>query len=136
MTYIWTFLKILLITTLIKYIKKSGSAWGSVLQYLYDGGHLIEVPKNQNQSIIISPTRSKNSKYDIHQNIPHNPKKILSEIVMKRKWYYFYDPNVLNMIIKIYQEGESTFLQDVLQSLKTQTFRFFSLWTLSNILPL
>lgn len=156
MTYIWTFLKILLTTTIIKYVKKSGSMWGNVLQMLYDTGNLIEVPKNQSQSIIISPSQTKSrhnrnisrntSRYPTSRHHPsrlsneslqpHNPKKILSEIVMKRKWYYFYDPNVLNMIIKIYQEGESTFLQDALISLQTQTLRFFTLWTLSNIIPL
>jgi len=164
MTYIWTFLKILLITTLIKYIKKSGSYWGKILQILYDSGSLIEIPAN-NQSIIFNLSDYQNDQNDStnqndltnqndqnNQNSPsagqnirnyrkknpklRDPKKILSEIMLKRKWYYFYDPQVLNMIIKIYQEQEGNCLTEIIQKLKTRIFRFFSLWTLSRIIPL
>ena len=122
LNYIWTFLKILLITTLIKYLERSKYVYGRILQILYDRGSLIEIPEYQRSMILNSQTA--------------DPRETVSKIVSRRKWHYFYDPNVLNMIIKIYQEQEGSVLQEVLARFRTRVLQFFTLWTLNRFIPI
>jgi hypothetical protein len=122
MSYIWTFLKILLITSLIKYLENSKYVYGRILQILYDRGNLIQVPEYQRSMILDSQV--------------HNPKETLSKIVTRRKWHYFYDPNVLNLVIKVYQQQEGSFLQEVFARFRTRVLQFFTLWTLHGFIPI
>lgn len=122
MSYIWTFLKILLITSLIKYLESSKYVYGKILQVLYDRGNLIQIPQYQRSMILDSQVQ--------------NPKETLSKIVARRKWHYFYDPSVLNLVIKVYQQQEGSFLQDVLARLRTRILQFFTLWTLHGFIPI
>lgn len=122
LSYIWTFLKILLITTLIKYLEKSKYVYGRILQILYDRGSLIQVPQYQRSMILNSQI--------------NNPKETISKIVARRKWHYFYDPNVLNLIIKIYQKQEGSLLQEMIARFRTRTLQFFTIWTLHRFIPI
>ncbi|MEX0597205.1 MAG: hypothetical protein WD512_11955 [Candidatus Paceibacterota bacterium] len=122
MSYIWTFLKILLITSLIKYLESSKYVYGKILQVLYDRGNLIQIPQYQRSMILDSQIQ--------------NPKETLSKIVARRKWHYFYDPSVLNLVIKVYQQQEGSFLQDVLARFRTRVLQFFTLWTLHGFIPI
>jgi len=120
--YIWTFLKILLITTLIKYIEGSKYVYGRILQMLYDRGSLIQVPQYHRSMILDSQI--------------NNPRETLSKIIARRKWHYFYDPQVLNLIIQIYKEQKGSLLSDIMKRLRTRTLQFFALWTLYRIIPI
>jgi hypothetical protein len=122
MSYIWTFLKILLITSLIKYLESSKYVYGKILQVLYDRGNLIQIPQYQRSMILDSQIQ--------------NPKETLSKIVARRKWHYFYDPSVLNLVIKVYQQQEGSFLKDVLARFRTRVLQFFTLWTLHGFIPI
>lgn len=122
MSYIWTFLKILLITSLIKYLESSKYVYGRILQILYDRGNLIQIPQYQRSMILDSQVQ--------------NPKETLSKIVARRKWHYFYDPNVLNLVIKVYQQQQGSFLQEVFNRFQTRVLQFFTLWTLYNFIPI
>lgn len=122
LNYIWTFLKIILVTTIIKYLEKSKYIYGKLLKYLYDSGNLITIPQRHQSMILDCQTK--------------DPKKTLSKIVMRRKWHYFYDPTVLNMIVKIYREQDGNLIQEVLTDFKNRTLQFGSLWTLSSFIPL
>lgn len=121
MGHIWTFLKILVITTMIKYFEKSKYMYGRILQILYDSGNLIQIPEYQRSMIV-----------DSNEN---DPREIISKIITRRKWHYFYDPVVLNLILKIYQDQEGSLLQDILTSLRDRTLQFFTLWTLHGFIP-
>tara|TARA_R100001163_G_C5064588_1_gene202251 strand:- start:1922 stop:3307 length:1386 start_codon:yes stop_codon:yes gene_type:complete len=122
LSYIWTFLKILLITTLIKYLESSKYVYGRILQILYDRGNLIEVPEYQRSMMVNSEIK--------------NPKQTISKIISQRKWHYFYDPNVLNLIIKVYQNTQGSLLQDIIIRFRTSVLQFFTLWTLYRFIPI
>ena len=122
MNYIWTFLKILLITTLMKYFEKTNYYSGLLLRYFYETGRIIDIPQ-YHRSMIID-----------EQN--NNPKDILIKIVNARKWHYLYDPTVLNLIIKIYQEQENSIIKEYVDKFQTRTLQFFALWTLNTFIPL
>jgi len=121
-SYIWTFLKILLITTLIKYLEKSKYVYGRILQILYDRGNLIEVPEYRRSMIVDSQVQ--------------NPRETISKIIARRKWHYFYDPNVLNLIITIYQDQEGSLLQEIIARFRARVLQFFTLWTLHRFIPI
>ena len=120
--YIWTFLKILLITTIIKYVEGSKYIYGRILQMLYDRGSLIQIPQYHRSMIIDSQI--------------NNPKETLTKIIVKRKWHYFYDPQVLNLIIQIYKNQKGSLLREIIQRFRMRTLQFFGLWTLYKIIPL
>lgn len=120
--YIWIFLKILLVTSIIKYLKQSNIFWGRLVNFLYNSGQLIKIP-NTHQSVVVDA------------NV-RDPRKVLSVIVSKRKWHYFYDPSVLNLVIRVYQDQEGNLLQELWLQLQQQTLQFFSLMTLSSLIPL
>lgn len=120
--YIWTCLKILLITTLIKYLESSKYVYGRILKILYKRGSLIEVPSYHRSMILDSQI--------------NNPRETLSKIIARRKWHYFYDPKVLNLIIQIYQDQQGNLLQEILINLRARTLQFIALWTLWRFIPI
>lgn len=120
--YIWTFLKILLVTTLIKYVEGSKYIYGRILQMLYDRGSLIQVPQCHRSMILDSQI--------------NNPKDTLSKIIARRKWHYFYDPQVLNLIIQIYKDQKGSLLGEIIERLRMRILQFFGLWTLYRIIPI
>jgi hypothetical protein len=122
MTYVWTFLKIVLVTTLIKYFKSTNYMWGKVLKTLYDNGNLIEVPKYHRSMVLDTVTMT--------------PKEVIGRVVLKRKWHYLYDPIVLNMILKIYREGEGSMITDLMIMFRRSMGRFVTIWTLADIVPI
>ena len=112
----------MLVTTLVKYFKKSNYYWGNILKFLYHTGNIIEIPRNHRSLIL-------NTHID-------NPEETLAKIITKRKWHYLYDPTVLNLIIKIYKKQEGNLIKEVIDELKMRIIQFFCVWTLSNIIPI
>jgi len=124
--YIWIFLKILAITTIIKYLKGSkGSSYiyGQIIKLLYESGQIVETPEIHQSRLKINQTR--------------NPKETISKIIATRKWHYLFDPGALNLIIQIYREQEEgSLLQECIQELQNKTLQLFTVWSLSRFIPI
>lgn len=125
--FIWTFLKIFLVSSLIKYLEGSGGNYyyGRILRTLYDRGSLISVPDYQ-QSMIIPA--------DIQD--PKKAKEVLARIIMVRKWHYFYDPQVLNLMIVVYQNQQGNMLEEIMTKIQSRLFQGLVLWSLADLIPL
>jgi len=120
--YFWSFIKIFLLTSLIKYLEKNAYYYGRIIKILYNWGTLIEVPKHHRSMILDSQT--------LH------PKDTLSSIIKRRKWYYFYDPTVLNLLIRVYNDKDGNFLEEFLARLNRSFIQFVTIWTLAYYVPI
>ena len=120
--YFWSFVKIFFLNSLIKYLERNAYYYSRLIKKLYDWGTLIEVPKHHKSMILDSQT--------LH------PRDTLASIIKRRKWYYFYDPTVLNLIIRIYNEKNGNFLEEFFYHFKVSLIQFVTMWTLSTFIPI
>lgn len=120
--YVWIFCKIFIIHTLIQYFEQFNYLSVKLIKILHDTGNLIDIPVSHRS--MIKPVQI------------INPKETLAWIIIKQKWHYFYDPTVLNLIIKVYQNGKGDLLQKFIDDFKTKTLQFLSLWSLHQFIPI
>jgi len=120
--YFWSFIKIFLLTSLIKYLEKNGYYYSLIIKILHNWGTLIEVPKYHRSMILDSQT--------LH------PRNTISSIIKRRKWSYFYDPTVLNMLIRIYNEKNGNFLEEFIFHFNRSFLQFLTMWTLAFYIPI
>jgi hypothetical protein len=120
MPYFWMFVKIILVSTLVKYFKKSNFFLGRVVKMLYDTGNIIDIPANH-KSLVINN---------------QNPRETIAKIINKRRWDYLYDPVILNAIIQIYREGDSNLLGEILFRFRSRTVQVITMWSLSSLFPI
>lgn len=113
-----TFIKICIITTIIGYFKTTNYIGSRFIKYLYKGGMIIDIPKNH---ISIELDNME-------------PKNLLLKILEERKWYYLYEPKVLNILISLYNDKNNSFFYFYIENLYISFMKFLTIWTLSNII--
>lgn len=117
------FIKILIITIIIKYVGQSKFIYGKFIQILYNYGALIKINDKYNTI----------NKYDNYSN-----KERLIRIIRNRDWDQLYNARTLNAILDILNSNESGEFMDIIKRninyCNLQISKFFALYTLSTFL--
>jgi len=121
--YLWKFLQIFLVNTLVKIIGTRDSYKARIVKFFYQRGHLINIPTDGGS---VLSTKSN-----------EDPRQILRLVVYHRRWNYLYNPQVLNSLIELYQDNHDSYFQECFKefmgNLGLRMLKFSTIWTLMSI---
>lgn len=124
-THFIDFVKILSISSLIQYLESAGSFYTRLVKILYKYGALIEIKDEYNTVL------------DPYENIK-DPKTKITKIIDNRKWDLFYNPKILQMIVKLYTDSKDVIFAEKLNQkinyLSIITGKIFAFYSISTLL--